>query len=68
MVYPIAYPPIARGFIKEEQPFGDEQEECDQQDPQLVAYSPIPKGTIIKEELEESLEEPNAFNLEGKQV
>ncbi len=68
MMYPMAYPPLPRGLVKEEEPFGDVQEECNGQAQQLMASSPASNG-IINEELEWSIEEHNALNLdEGQQV
>jgi len=68
MMNPVAYPPIKRGLVKEEVLFGDAQEECNGQAQQLMASSPTSNGTI-NQELEQSIEEQNALNLdEGQQV
>lgn len=68
MKYLVAYPPIPRGLVKEEPPFGDDQEECNGQAQQLMASSPTSNGTI-NQELELSKEEHNSINLdEGQQV
>jgi len=67
-MYLAAYPPLPRGLVKEEPPFGDAQEECNGQAQQLMASSPTSNETI-NGELEQSIEEQNALNPdEGQQV
>jgi len=64
----MAYPPLPRGLVKEEEPFGDVQEECNGQAQPLMDSSPTSNGTINKE-LEQSKEAHNAIILdEGQQV
>ncbi len=68
MMYSLAYPPLPRDLVKEEALCGDAQEESNGQAQQLMASSPTSNGTI-NQELEQSIEEQNALNLdEGQQV
>lgn len=49
--YVVAYPPIPRGFIKEEPKSDDDQDESNEEGQLVVAYPPLPQ-VDIKDELE----------------
>lgn len=56
--YPVAYPPIPKGVVKQEEPnFEEGKEEYDGQGQQLMAYPPLPHGVVKYEEESQSEDE-----------